>query len=374
MPSGAAVIRYEGRRGVVWRLKYGDAAGKQIMETLGPERDGWTRRKAQAELRERLVRVERQGYRRPKPLTFAEYAAVWFEEGERKRRWKPRTVLAYRTVIGRLVDHFGHLQLGQLGPEHVADYRPLQPSRRPYGAASVNRDLSLLFDVFRTAQRKRLVAVNPVDGAERPKLPRRRWRILEPAEVGRVARAFTDPQARTAFLTLVLTGVRRSELEALRWRDVDLVDGVLRVRESKSEEGIRSIALSSTLVEELWQHCRRSSFQGEDERVFCHPERGTLFSATAFSEALRAALRVAGVEGHVRPFHDLRHASLTNGAAAGESPIALMTRAGHRSMKTTGVYLHLAGVVFRDEAERLEQRLLVGAGTELSTELSTDLS
>ncbi len=59
-----------------------------------------------------------------------------------------------------------------------------------------------------------------------------------------------------------------------------------------------------------------------------------------------------------RAFHDLRHASLTNGAAAGEAPIALMARAGHRSMRTTQTYLHLAGVVFRDEAAALERRLL----------------
>jgi integrase len=49
---------------------------------------------------------------------------------------------------------------------------------------------------------------------ERPKLPRRKWRILEPVEVGRVYKGFTDEQARTVFLTLVLTGVRRSELQA----------------------------------------------------------------------------------------------------------------------------------------------------------------
>jgi hypothetical protein len=42
-------------------------------------------------------------------------------------------------------------------------------------------------------------------------LPRREWRILQPQEVGRVARAFTDEQARTVFWTLVLTGVRRED-------------------------------------------------------------------------------------------------------------------------------------------------------------------
>jgi hypothetical protein len=53
----------------------------------------------------------------------------------------------------------------------------------------------------------------------------------------------------------------------------------------------------------------------------------------------------------------------------GEAPIALMTRAGHRSMSTTKGYLHLAGVVFRDEADALERRLL-GSPVESSTDLS----
>jgi integrase len=159
-------------------------------------------------------------------------------------------------------------------------------------------------------------------------------------------------------LTLVLTGLRRSELQALRWRDVDLVERTLRVRESKSEEGERLIALPPTLVAELVDHLGRSAFQGRDERVFCHPETGGVYRAETFKAALDAVMRAADVEGKVRAFHDLRHASLTNGAAGGEAPIALMARAGHRSMRTTQTYLHLAGVVFRDEAARLEQRLL----------------
>lgn len=69
MPAGSCVIRYEGARGVVWRVKYTDADGKQVMETVGAERDGITSKHAEAELRERQVRVERKGYRRPKPLS-----------------------------------------------------------------------------------------------------------------------------------------------------------------------------------------------------------------------------------------------------------------------------------------------------------------
>lgn len=233
---------------------------------------------------------------------------------------------------------------------------------RPFAAKTVQLHLNLLHDVFKTAIAEELVEANPVDGAERPKVRRKRWRILQPNEVGRVLNAFTDEQARTMFLTLMLTGVRRFELLALRWRDVSFVENTLRVAESKSEEGERLIALSPTLADALAVHYRRTAFKGDDEFVFCHQERGSRVYEGWYTERFRAALKAAGITDYIRPFHDARHASLTNGAAAGETPIALMTRAGHRSMSTTKGYLHLAGVVFRDEARALEQRLLGGSG------------
>jgi integrase len=363
MPSGACVLRYQGARGVVWRVKYRDASGKQVMETLGPEQEGWNRRKAEAELRERLVRVERKGYRRPAPLTFAEYAERWFSEGERRRGWKPSTALQYRTVRARLVDHFGPMSLAAIRPRDVAAY----VASLTLGAATISRDVSLLHAIFSTAKREELVETNPAERAERPKLPKRRWRILEPIEVARVAKAFRDEQARVVFLTLVLTGLRRSELQALRWRDVDLLAAVLRVRDSKTEDGVRSIALSPGLVDALSGHYTATAYKGDGERVFCHPDRGTVYRAETFQAALDKALRSAGIGDKLRPFHDLRHTAITNDAAAGASPIAVMAKAGHSNMRTTQTYLHLAGVVFRDEAERLEQRLL---STEVSTRVS----
>jgi Phage integrase family len=59
----------------------------------------------------------------------------------------------------------------------------------------------------------------------------------------------------------------------------------------------------------------------------------------------------------------MRHTALTNLAATGASPIAVMATAGHRSMSTTNRYLHLAGVVFRADADALERRLLGSTGS-----------
>lgn len=64
MPRGSAVIPYCGKRGTVWRIKYTDARARQIMETLGLERDGWTRTKAQRALGAREAEVAR-GMRKP---------------------------------------------------------------------------------------------------------------------------------------------------------------------------------------------------------------------------------------------------------------------------------------------------------------------
>ena len=61
MPRGASVIEYHGKRGVVYRVKYIDADGKQVQETVGAERDGVTRKHAEAELRERLALLGYEG-------------------------------------------------------------------------------------------------------------------------------------------------------------------------------------------------------------------------------------------------------------------------------------------------------------------------
>jgi integrase len=349
----------------VWRIKYRDATGAQVMETVGAERDGVTEKLARQALEDKLSDVRRKEYRRPKATTFEDYARSWFAEGAARRRWKTSTVRQYVSVEARLVQAFGRYPLGAIRPRHIAEY--VAERSADLGAATVSRDVSLLHAIFDSAIREELAETNPATRVERPKLPRQRWRILEPAEVARVAQAFTDDQARAVFLTLVLTGLRRAELQALRWRDVDLLEGVLRVRDSKTEDGIRSIAVPATLSAVLREQYQRSAFKGNDELVFCQAERGTVYRAERYKEAFEAALAAAGIEGRVRAFHDLRHTAITNDAATGSSAIAVMTKAGHADMRTTQRYLHLAGVVFRDEAERLERRLL---GVEGSTRLS----
>jgi integrase len=234
MPRGAAVVEYDGKRGRVYRIKYVDAAGKQIQETVGAERDGVTRKQAAAALQDRLSDVRRRGYRRPERLTFTEWVDRWYAEGPVRRAWKPTTVAQYKSVTRLFKDHFGPQPLDGIRPKDIADY--IREAMQTYTAKTVQQHVNILSGIFSSALAEELIDRNPVAGVERPKVRRRRWRILTPSEVGRVARAFTDERARVAYLTLILTGLRRFELQALRWGDVNLLEGVLRVAVSKSEE------------------------------------------------------------------------------------------------------------------------------------------
>jgi integrase len=170
------------------------------------------------------------------------------------------TLRQYVSVRRRLVDALGPRPLASIRPRDVADY--IAPQSVDLGAATVGRDVSVLHALFVSAKREELVETNPAEGAERPKVPRPRWRILEADEVARVSRAFTDAQARVVFLTLVLLGLWRSELQALRWGSVDLLEGVVRVVDSKTETGERSIAIPPGLGDELTAHYRRIGVQG----------------------------------------------------------------------------------------------------------------
>jgi integrase len=383
MRRGACVIRYEGARGVVWKVKYCDADGVQVKETLGRESDGWTERKARAELEARLVDVKRDGLRRVAPVTLAQFAPAWLDDYAALKTLKRSTVGGYRSLLRKhLIPSLGHLKLDAIDVGHIETF-VASLGRKGYEPATINRVLNLLNEVLHAAQRRKLVRTNPIPLVDRPREPRRRWAILTPAEIARVAAAFgelvdaqDDPQerrwleqARVVFVTVMGTGMRRGEILGLRWRNVFLADpdgAQIRVAETwvrdavdtpKSEAGERTIAVGGRVASELFEHRGRTEYAGEDHFVFCHPAKGSVLDSKRYAETYRAALKRAKIERKVRPFHDGRHTHITNAAASGMSPAALQAQAGHSDYGTTQRYIDLAGVTFREEAAQAEDRM-----------------
>jgi integrase len=285
-----------------------------------------------------------------------------------------------------LTPFFGRMKLDSVDVALVESYVTAK-RRSGLQARAINRHLNVASAIFKAARRKNLTRMNPIADVQRPREARKRWRILTPAEVQRIEVAFASlvdeadgeekvwrEQACTIFLAVIGVGLRRGELQGLRWRAVHLADpegAWLRVEETfvlgaadtpKSEAGERTIALGARISDALFQHRSRSAYSGDDERVFVSPTKGTPFDVVRYAATYRRALASAGVSDYVRPFHDGRHTSITNAAAAGSEPAALMARAGHSDFETTQGYIDLAGERFREDADRLEARLW-GSGT-----------
>ena len=94
-----------------------------------------------------------------------------------------------------------------------------------------------------------------------------------------------------------------------------------------------------------------------------NPCTGRPLDENRYGDLVKLAYQRAGIAQYVRPNHDVRHSSITNAAAAGTPPEALMSRLGHSSYTTTRRYIDLAGEQCRSEAERLESRLWGDSGT-----------
>lgn len=248
--------------GPVYTIRYRDATGRQIRETLGLKEEGWTHRKAKEVERARRVSSRGNGVRRPVP-DFIALAWLWYDETGFLRAWKPRTERAYKRGIERL-DFFHKMRVDQIRPKHVAEY--IAKAGKTYSAKTINFDISVLYAIMDYGILHELIVTNPAAKAPRPKNGKKKWRILTPQEIQAVDKAFDDVEfeseedrtkARLIFRVLVRTGIRRHELRNLRVRDIDFDRNVIRITDSKTEEGVRSIAIPVSLTEQLKEWVKR---------------------------------------------------------------------------------------------------------------------
>jgi hypothetical protein len=148
-----------------------------------------------------------------------------------------------------------------------------------------------------------------------------------------------------------MSGLRRSELLGLRWRDVDWQAQRLRVRntsvlgehsaEGKSDLSTRrSVPITDPLARALDDWSQRTSFRHDDDLVFAHPQIGNPLDGSKVSKRFKAACRAAGVR-EVR-FHDLRHTFATRLAASGQPLRTIQEFLGHADAKTTQIYAQYA--------------------------------
>lgn len=381
MPSGAAVIRYEGVRGVVWYAKFRDAAGRQVKKKLGAEAQGWTEKKAQRALGTWLDKVERERWRRVDSETFETFARRFLDEYLPGRNLKRSTTIDYEGALRRhLVPFLGHLTVDVIEAGDVDAY--ISAKAGTLAPKTIANHVALLRVMFKVALRWRIVQASPLAHVEPPRVEQTEMNVLTETEIAALLGAYDDLAASddekrawwllTKRLTTVAlgTGLRRGELLALRWRDVKLLEGLLTVRESlvrgefqapKSRTSRRTIELGTRTAAALQEQWQASPYRSDDDLVFGHPQIGSALDPSKLSRGyMRPALRHAGIVKPFRPWHDLRHTALTHEAAAGNPAVYVQLKAGHSQGSITERYIHAAQVLFPGAAEKGEARTFGG--------------
>ena len=286
--------------------------------------------------------------------------------------------------------HFGAFRLAAIEPAHVDAYVTVKT--KTLSPKTVTNHLALLGVMLKVAKRWRFVTSNVVEDVDRPRVESPEMNVLTEVEVARLLTAYRelelDPPEDTLaewwalvrrIVTLALTtALRRGELLALRWRDVELLEGLLTVREAfvrgefqapKSKASRRTIELGPRALQVLQEQWAATAYKGDDELIFGHPEKGTPLDPSKLSrDYMRPALMRAKITKPFRVWHDMRHTALTHEAAAGNPAIYVQLKAGHSSSAITERYLHAAQVLFPGAAAKGEERMFGSAAEETPIE------
>ena len=356
--SGSLLVRRDRPGSESW---YGMwwISGRRVKRKLGPKRragtrHGLTRSQAEAELRRRMS--EHTVVARDRGIALSEAGERYLAHVTNVLERKPTTIQDYRIILDRhLLRFFGDVRVSAIRAENVASFINAQ-RRAGLAANTVRNQVNVLHGLLGFGVKRGWLAVNPVDQVDKPGQARnreQRIQFLSSVEVDALVRAVPDDVLgeveRPLYLTAALTGLRIGELLALRWRDVDWVAGRIRVAESytrgrfgspKSARGVRSVPLADRLAGDLERHFRGSSYQADDDLVFCHPQIGSVLDPSKLRKRFGRALAAA----RLRPirFHDLRHTFGTQMAAAGAPLRAIQEWMGHADYSTTAVYAHYA--------------------------------
>jgi integrase/recombinase XerD len=196
------------------------------------------------------------------------------------------------------------------------------------------------------------------------RVPRTLPKILDPSEVDRLLGSLRTHRDRSMVEAMVLGGLRRCEVLGLRFSDLDIAERKVFVAEGKGGHH-RVVPISHRFFASIGAYLDAERPNTDTDRLFVvlkGPNRGKPLSADGLDEIMAGARGRARLE-HAT-CHELRHTCLTRLRAAGMALEAVQAQAGHRSIESTRIYLHLTNDWLADEYHRASA-LMDAAATEL---------
>jgi integrase len=313
---------------------------------------------------ERLIVQQDDGtYVDPSKMTVAAFLERWL--GHMQSQVSPRSHERYAELCRKnLAPLLGVLSLTKLRPEHISQaYAKALASGRRDGsgglsARTVTHMHRVLREALQQALRWQMLARNPADAVKPPKVERKQMSVLDTDATAKLIEAARGTDLAVPILLGVLCGLRRGEIVALRWRNIDLDRGQLSVtasteqtdagcreKEPKSGRG-RTVALAPLVVEELRGYRVRQAegllalgVRLTDQHHIVARVDGQALQPRSLTHAFVRFVRQHGLQ--IR-LHDLRHTHATHMLASGVHPKIAQERLGHSSVGITlDLYSHV---------------------------------
>jgi integrase len=353
--------------------------------TTGKRRRKWhsfkgTKRQAQIECARLISALQAGTYLEPSKTTLAEFLDRWLDHI--KSQVSPKSHSRYCELARKnIVPLLGGTILTKLRAEAIdAAYAKALASGRRDGKGGLSPQTithmhRLLKKAIGQAVKWELLIRNPVDAASPPKANRGKMNTYDLDQTAELIEAMRPTRMLVPTLLAVLCGMRRGEIAALRWKNVDLTTGQIAILESAEQVGSkvryktpksgkgRTLALSASLVEELRAHRLRQAEEllrvgiilSDDTFVVAQADGTPLQPDTLTQDWFR---KLAGTSLPRIRFHDLRHAHATHMLANGVHPKVASERLGHSKIGITlDLYSHVLPGMEADAAERVDLAL-----------------
>lgn len=366
--EGSITKRKDGRW--VARLTVGCEGGKQKRKAFYGRTREEVSEKLTAALRNHQLGLPVANDR----ITFGQFLDKWLEDSV-KPGVRPRTYVSYEQLIRvHVAPTLGKIKLAKLTPGDTQSLmnRKLKDGLAP---ASVRKMHAVIRRALEVAYKWELVPRNVATLAVPPRVKHFEVKPLSQEQTTAFLEAVKADRLEALYIIAVALGLRRGEALALRWEDIDLESGTLRVShtlqnlhgggwtlaEPKSRNSRRTLGLPKFALAAIRDHRKRQL----EEKILAGPQwqdHGFVFTTPAgtpldgqnfYRRCFKPLLIKAGLP-DIR-FHDLRHSCASLLLAQGVSPRVIMETLGHSQISLTmNTYSHVMPVLMREAADKME--------------------
>ena len=335
--------------------------------------------KNKTEVREKLNEVvyeQQRGLLATGPNVFLqEYLENWLEDIH-KPTIRLSTYLNYRKLLNNyLIPGLGKIKLQKLTPQQVQAFysKKINEGLSP---KTVNNVHGVLHKALDNAVKWNVLPRNICDAVTPPRIPRKELNYLNSDQAHTLLREVKEHRLEALLTLAITTGMRRGELLALRWLDIDFKDGSLQVKravsyhkgygyvesEPKTSRSRRTIMLPDFVITILIHH-REEQQEVQNKVGDVWVNKGLVFtnawgdyySPSTMLKVFKRFLESIDMP-HMR-FHDLRHSAATILLAMKVHPKIVQEILGHSQITTTmDIYSHAMPSLQDDATEQWEDK------------------